>query len=75
MLKFTPMSLAILADETESWHPQSYKYGHWGFSMAMNFPAIKLLAYREQWSVLEGDTNPFAMVVMAYLKAQETRRD
>ena len=24
----TVVSLAILADETESWHPQSYRYGH-----------------------------------------------
>ena len=43
--------------------------------MAMTFPAIKLLTYREQWSTLEREDNPFAIVVMAYLKAQETRKD
>ena len=41
--------------------------------MQMTFPSIKLLTYREQWAVLEQETNSFALVVMAYLKAQETR--
>ncbi len=69
------VSLAILADETVKWHPQSYSYGRWGFTMGMTFPSIKLLAYREQWAALEAATNLFALVVMAYLKAQATRKD
>lgn len=69
------VSLAILADETVKWHPKSYSYGHWGFTMEMTFPSIKLLTYRDQWAVLEAETNPFALVVMAYLKAQETRKN
>lgn len=40
----------------------------------MEFPVVKLLDYAGQWAVLEKSNNPFAVVVMAHLKAQETRR-
>ncbi len=43
--------------------------------MEMPFPSIKLLAYRERWAALETETNPFALVVMAYLQAQATRKN
>lgn len=36
---------------------------------------MKLLDYRERWSWLEEQDNPFATVVMAHLKTQETRKD
>lgn len=36
---------------------------------------VKVLDYREQWPVLQESSNPFATVVMAHLKAQETRQD
>jgi hypothetical protein len=36
---------------------------------------VKLLDYRDRWTKLECDRNPFAVVVMAHLKAQETQRD
>ena len=36
---------------------------------------MKLLDYREKWSELEASTNPFASVVMAHLKAVETKGD
>ncbi|NCJ06207.1 hypothetical protein GS597_06675 [Synechococcales cyanobacterium C] len=34
---------------------------------------VKLLDYEQNWNILEGDRNPFATVVMAHLKALETR--
>ena len=31
--------------------------------------------YKQDWSSLEGNRNPFSTVVMAHLKAQETKKD
>jgi hypothetical protein len=36
---------------------------------------VKLLDYGADWPTLEGNDNPFATVVMAHLKALETRTD
>ncbi|MEO1133111.1 MAG: hypothetical protein AAFX40_10445 [Cyanobacteria bacterium J06639_1] len=37
--------------------------------------AIALLPYEQRWNELESSSNPFAMVVMAHLKAPSTRND
>lgn len=49
-------------------------YQLWGYTLAMAFPIVKLLDYADQWAMLESSKNPFAVVIMAHLKAQETRR-
>jgi hypothetical protein len=36
---------------------------------------VKLLDYEQRWQELEASRNPFATVVMAHLKAQETRNN
>ena len=41
----------------------------------MYYIKTKLLDYKVQWSYLEKEENPFAIVVMAHLKALETRKD
>jgi flagellar biosynthesis/type III secretory pathway protein FliH len=69
------VSLALLGDERETWRPDSYTHERWGCSLRFTFPMIKLLDYRQQWAVLEANRNPFATVVMAHLKTQETRRN
>jgi hypothetical protein len=61
------VSLALLCDEV------GYKL--WDFELGMKFPVIKLLDYKDQWDMLEKSQNPFAIVVMAHLKAQETRNN
>jgi hypothetical protein len=38
-----------------------------------SLPYPKLLDYGQEWQTLEGSLNPFAIVVMAHLKALETR--
>ena len=68
-------SLAVLADEQAGWRPSEFGYELWGCRVALAFPSVKLLDYRQQWSSLEESPNPFATVVMAHLKAQETRHD
>jgi glycosyltransferase involved in cell wall biosynthesis len=69
------VSLAILGDEHPSWKPDQFRYGRWGCEAGIRFPVIKLLDYRDQWNDLEKDPNPFAVVVMAHLKTQETRNN
>ncbi|MGP8330425.1 MAG: hypothetical protein ACT6FF_08945 [Methanosarcinaceae archaeon] len=68
-------SIAILADNTASWNPEPFKYGMWGSSMGLDYIKTKLLDYKVKWSYLEKEENPFAIVVMAHLKALETRKD
>ena len=41
---------------------------------SIEFPIVKLLDYESKYQELEADPNPFAVVVLAHLKALETRR-
>ncbi len=68
------ISLAILADDNPSWRPTRYEYSRWGFHTGTEFPIVKLLDYAPKYQELEADPNPFATVVLAHLKALETRR-
>lgn len=68
-------SLAVLADERPNWRPNEFRSELWGCSIVFRFPTIKLLDYGKQWQSLEDSSNPFATVVMAHLKSQETRDD
>jgi hypothetical protein len=43
--------------------------------VAFRFTAFKLLDYRQRWEELESSSNPFSVVVMAHLKAQELKND
>jgi len=68
-------SLAILSDENLNWRPNQFSYSLWNCKVGIEFPAIKLLDYRDQWDELEKSRNPFAVAVMAHLKVHETRGD
>ena len=61
------VSLAILGDENAQWRPKEYSSELWGCGIRMWYPIAKLDDYRQQWHELEQSTNPFAVVVMAYL--------
>jgi len=69
------VSLAILGDERSSWRPNQYTQELWGCRTGITFPVIKLLDYQDDWPTLEVSVNPFAVVVMAHLRTQMTRRD
>jgi hypothetical protein len=71
----TVVTLAVLADDDPSWRPTTYLEEMWDWSVAMKFPAVKLLDYANRTADLEADSNPFAKIVLAHLKALETRRD
>jgi len=66
-------SMAVLGDERSGWRPEQFGYELWGCRVGLTFPTVKLLDYRAEWTALEEDSNPFATVVMAHLKTQETR--
>jgi hypothetical protein len=68
-------SLAILCDGNANWRPNHYYFSNPDTELTFRFGMVKLLDYRDQWQALEQNRNPFAVVVMAHLKAQETRRD
>ncbi len=47
----------------------------WGWSVKMKFPPVKILDFANREAELEADSNPFAKVVLAHLKALQTRGD
>ena len=67
--------LAVLGDGQAGWRPDRFGYELWGSRVSLEFPAVKLLDYKKRWEELAASTNPFATVVMAHLKAQETQGD
>ncbi|MCP4110694.1 MAG: cytosolic protein [Desulfobacteraceae bacterium] len=69
------VSLAVLADDNETWYPSVYLDKLWGCLTLFRFPTVKILEYRKQWEQLEKSDNPFAAVVMAHLKTMETKGD
>ncbi len=71
----TVASFAVLADESSLWRPGKFNYELWGCKLNFEFPIAKLVDYAERWADLEANDNPFATVVMAHLKAQETQHD
>ncbi|MFH0926515.1 MAG: cytosolic protein [bacterium] len=69
------ISLAILADDQESFRPNRYEVAYWGFRHTFEFPTVKLLDYLKKWEELEKSTNPFGIVVMAHLKSLQTKNN
>lgn len=66
------VSLAILADADPRWHPDRYSYSLMGCHLEFQYPTAKLLELDEQ--ELENSDNPFALVVLAHLRALKARR-
>lgn len=67
-------SLAVLADERKSWRPDRFHYTLLGCQVSLHFPVAKLLDYRGREEELAEQTNPFSLVVLAYLKTRETAK-
>jgi hypothetical protein len=68
-----PSSLAILCDANADWRPSEHLLIAPGARLEFYFTGLKLLDYLERWAELEASLNPFAVVVMAHLKAQELK--
>jgi hypothetical protein len=69
------VSLAVLADDDRSWRPNQYDEELWDCSVGMRWRPVKLLDYAGREDELEEDDNPFSKVVLAHLKALETRQN
>src|SRR5262249_29004474 len=69
------VSVAVLADDDPNWRPVGYEWEVWGCEKRLVVPTVKLRDYAEREAELEESRNPFAKVVLAHLKALETRRD
>lgn len=68
-------SMAILADTSRQWRPAAYDYAFHETQMHFEFLCVKLLDFENQMEALEQSQNPFAWVVLAYLKKLATRDD
>lgn len=68
------ISLAILCDTDANWRPNQYSYDFPDCSLHFRFGSVKLLDYQNRWTELEASDNPFATVVMAHLKTQQTNK-
>ncbi|HEX7376978.1 MAG TPA: hypothetical protein VF278_07690 [Pirellulales bacterium] len=69
------VSFAILGDNRPAWRPDRFSYELWGTRVGIEFATVKLLDYAADEAALESHPNPFAVVVLAHLKAIEATRD
>lgn len=70
-----PVSLAVLADENESWKPTSFNQEQWGCRMDFVFPVAKLTDYQRQLDDLMASDNPFAILTAAHFLTKRTKHD
>ncbi|MEC5161079.1 MULTISPECIES: DUF4351 domain-containing protein [unclassified Janthinobacterium] len=68
-------SLALLADGSASWKPDTFGYRLFGCEMRFSFPVVKLIDYAGQIEQLLQDENPFALVTAAHLLTRQTKGD
>ena len=68
-------SFIVLGDDSPTWRPSEFGYELLGTTININYPVAKLLDWGQDWDALEENSNPFATVVMAHLKASQTRSD
>ena len=68
-------SFIVLGDENTNWRPSEFGYEIFGCQINFSFPVVKLLDLGQDWEALVNNRNPFATVVMAHLKAHQTRNN
>ena len=72
--KVDVVSLAVLTGMQRS-QTGHYETKRWGCSTVFEFPCARIADFADRWKELEANDNVFAVVVMAQLKAHETRGD
>jgi hypothetical protein len=70
-----PISLAILTDTNRQWRPDHYGFDAADTAWHFRFGMVKLLDFKQRIDELDASDNPFAVVVLAHLQAQDNRRD
>jgi hypothetical protein len=59
-------SMALLADQSEGWHPSSFGFEVLGCEHMLKFPTTKLLNLTGREAELQAEPNPFALVTLAH---------
>jgi hypothetical protein len=67
------VTLAVLTDDEKGFRPCRFEMGRFGSRHCFEFPSVKLYDYRDRVEELEKSTNPFAVVVLAYLRLHQTK--
>ena len=67
------MELSKKIPKLKAWADNEFGYALWGSKINFEFPTVNLQEYAARWDELQASSNPFATVVMAHLKAQETQ--
>lgn len=62
-----------MGDDRPNWRPDHFDYELWGTKVGIEFARVKLLDYAVP--DLEKNPNPFAVLVLAHLRALETAQD
>ena len=68
------VSLAVLADEHETWRPKVYEESNFGCSLRFEYLVCKLLDYNKVPGALDASLNPIATVIAAHFAAMVTSR-
>jgi len=68
-------SVLILADTHPRFRPDHFEQSGIVSRLRLDFLPVKLLDFEARWAELEASPNPFALFVMAHLKATRTRPD
>ena len=69
------LSVAVLGDDRPTWRPHVYERELLGCKLRFEFPVCKLLDFRARREELEAHPHPAAIIILAHLRALETRKD
>lgn len=68
------VSLGVMGDAQVGWESGRFSYELWGCKAGIHFPTVKLLDYKDREEELSRSRNPFALLTMAHVATQVTRR-
>ena len=71
--KYDVVSLGILGDTNPKYRPDRYQRNRFGCNLSFIFPIVKLTDFAKKRKSLQQSDNPFALFVMAHIKAQECK--
>ena len=67
------ISLAVLGDANQDWLPNTFEINHWGCTVSMRFPYVKLIAMDRQ--KLLNTHNIMAAFILAHIDTIETSKN
>ncbi|MBS1809378.1 MAG: DUF4351 domain-containing protein [Acidobacteria bacterium] len=69
------ISIVLLTDGSAALKQLTWQAGRWGCELMFRFPVVSIAGYKSRWAELEAAHNPFAIAVMAHLRAKQARGD